>query len=190
MPIIEVRLPAGRLDPATKTDLAERLTALLIQMEGGADTEGGRGFAWVLFTEVPAGDWWIGGQTDERYVSASGRFLVHVTIPEGYMDAATKSGVQSDVTRAILAASGVPEGEPADWAHSILVVIDEVTEGNWAAGGRTISIASIADTVGLPKSGARFQWVRDYFGAKARQFGAAGYPSGVGGLLAPQASRQ
>ena len=63
------------------------------------------------------------------------------------------------------------------------VIIDEVTEGNWGAHGKTISLASIADTVGLPKNGERFQWVQAYFAAKARQFKAAGYPAGVGGLL-------
>jgi hypothetical protein len=56
MPIMEVRYPAGRLDPATKAVLAKKLTDNVIRMEGGAGTDGGRGFAWVLFTELPAGD--------------------------------------------------------------------------------------------------------------------------------------
>jgi hypothetical protein len=58
-----------------------------------------------------------------------------------------------------------------------------VTEGNWGAGGQTISLASIADKVGLPLDGDRFGWVRAYFDAKNRQFAAAGYPADVGGLL-------
>ena len=68
-------------------------------------------------------------------------------------------------------------------ATSIQVIIDEVTEGDWAAGGRTISLAHIADVVGLPKDGDRWRWVEDYFAAKARGYVAAGYPTDCGGLL-------
>ena len=74
-------------------------------------------------------------------------------------------------------------GTNGDRGASALVIIDEVTEGNWGAAGRSISLASIADSVGLPKDGARFTWVRDYFDAKARQFASAGYPADTGGLL-------
>lgn len=183
MPIMEVHLPAGRLDKTAKAELAKRLTEVLIRMEGGANTHGGRAFAWVLFTEVAEDDWWVGGSTGGEFVSPPGKFLVHVTIPEGYMNQAHKAEVQRWVTEEILAVTGAPAGS----GQSILVVIDEVTEGNWAAAGRTISLASIAGTVGLAKSGDRFAWVEAYFAAKARQFASAGYPADTGGLL-PQAS--
>jgi hypothetical protein len=64
-------------------------------------------------------------------------------------------------------------------------VVDEVTEGNWGSRGKTISLASIAETVGLPKDGERFGYVRDYFDAKARLYASAHFPSDVGGLLKP-----
>jgi phenylpyruvate tautomerase PptA (4-oxalocrotonate tautomerase family) len=72
---------------------------------------------------------------------------------------------------------------PEQAGASILVMIDEITEGNWAAAGHPISIASIAGTVGLDPAGERFAWVRAYFDAKARQRAAAGYPADAGGLL-------
>lgn len=179
MPIIDISHVQGAVNAEQKQALATRLTELLLQMEGGAKTEGGRAFASVLFRELPASDWWIGGRNDETYVSAPGRFIARVTIPEGYMSAKIKSGVQADVTAAIVACVG----SPTDLAASILVIIEEVTEGNWAAAGKTISIASIADTVGLAKDGERFAWVQAYFAAKAKQFEGAGYPSDTGGLL-------
>lgn len=179
MPIMDVRLPAGRLDKTAKAALAQRLTEVLIRMEGGADTHGGRAFAWVLFTEVAEDDWWVGGSTGGEFVAPPGKFLVHVTIPEGYMSQPHKAEVQRWVTDAILAATGAP----AAAGQSILVVIDEVTEGNWAAGGRTIGMASIAGTVGLASTGERFAWVEAYFAAKARQRAGAGYPADTGGLL-------
>ena len=148
MPIMQVYYPETALDEARKADLAQRLTDVLIAMEGGADTRGGRAFAWVLFTPVKPGDWLVGGRQDDHFVDPPGRFLVHVTIPEGYMNARHKSEVHASVNAAIMAATG--GGDAPDAGRSALVVIDEVTEGNWGAAGRTISLNSIAGTVGLP----------------------------------------
>ena len=188
MPIMNVRYRAGSLDRTAKEAMARRLTDVLIDMEGGANTRAGRAFAWILFTEIPEGDWWVGGHADNTFVSPPGAFLVNVVVPEGYMNAAHKSEVHAAVTSVI---TQVMSGSSqAGVAASVLVVIDEVTEGNWGAGGKTISLDSIADSVGLPKSGERFRWVRSYFEAKARQFASAGYPVDVGGLLASAASHR
>jgi|APCry1669193181_1035450.scaffolds.fasta_scaffold29370_3 phenylpyruvate tautomerase PptA (4-oxalocrotonate tautomerase family) len=188
MPIMNVTHPAGSLDRDAKATLAEKLTDVLIRMEGGANTEGGRGFAAVLFHPVAEDDWWVGGRTDDRFVSPSGRFLVHVTIPEGYMNAAHKSEVHSWVVEAI--AGVVAMANDAGACNSVQVVIDEVSEGNWGAGGRTISLESIAGTVGMPTDGSRFAWVRSYFSAKARQLRSFGYPDDVGGILPSMAAGQ
>jgi phenylpyruvate tautomerase PptA (4-oxalocrotonate tautomerase family) len=185
MPIMNVCYSAGDLDGTSKADLARKLTDVMIRMEGGANTKGGRAFAWVLFNEQAEGDWWAGGETGNRYVSPPGRFLVHVSIPEGYMNAAHKSEVQAWVTEAILSATAA-SGQDA--GKSIQVVLDEVPEGHWAAGGQTISLASIADSVGLSRTGSRFAWSKSYFAAKARARAAAGYPADAGGLWADQGS--
>lgn len=185
MPIMDVRCQAGGLDEATKAKLATRLTEVLIRMEGGADTRGGRAFAWVLFSELAHGDWWVGGVTDDSFVSPPGRFLVHVTIPEGYMNQAHKSEVHGWVNDAILAATGTTG--KADAGASILVVIDEVPEGNWGCAGRSISLESIADSVGLAKTSERYAWVRSYFAAKSRMLAGFAYPKDLGGLPPSQA---
>jgi phenylpyruvate tautomerase PptA (4-oxalocrotonate tautomerase family) len=171
MPIMDVRYAAGALDKAAKASLAERLTEVLIKMEGGANTLKGRAFAWVLFTEMAEDDFWVGGRTDGEFVAAPGKFLVHVTIPEGYMSASHKSEVHAWVTSAIIEATNSRDHALGD---SVLIVIDEVTEGNWGAGGKTISLDAIAEAVGQPKDGPRFRWVRSYYEAKARAFAAAG----------------
>ena len=178
MPIMDVRCAAGRLDKAAKAKLAARLTDVLIRMEGGANTRGGRAFAWVFFTEFAEEDWWIGARADAEYVSPPGKFLVHISIPEGYMNVAHKNEVHGWVAAAIAEVAG-----GAGRGGSILTIIDEVTEGNWGAAGQTISLNAIAGTVGLSTDGERFAWVRSYFAAKRRQFEAAGYPPDVGGLM-------
>ena len=183
MPIMKVTYQSGSINDAQKAALAGRLTDLMIQMEGGADTIGGRGFAWVIYDEIKSGDWWAGGRTDAQYVAPPGKFLVDIRIPEGYMNTVHKQEVVSGVNAAIMDVLGAT-GD-ANAGGSTQVIIHDVTEGNWAAGGKTISLANIAGAVGLSKSGQRFGWVRSYFAAKARQFSAAGYPSDTGGLLPP-----
>jgi len=181
MPIMQVHYPEDALDQRRKAALAQHLTDVQIAMEGGANTASGRAFASVLFSPVARGDWWVGGRVDDTFVAAPGRFLVHVTVPEGYMNAAHKSEVHAAVNAAIIDVVGGGDDQAA--GGSVLVIIDEIPEGNWGARGRTISLAQIADTVGLAKDGERFTWVRSYFDAKARQFAAAGYPGDIGGLL-------
>lgn len=181
MPIIQLQYPQGALDRDRKAALAGRLTEVMLTMEGGARTEGGIAFATVLFSEVPQGDWWTGGRADDSHVHPPGRFLARVSIPEGYMNQQHKSEVHAAVTAAVLeCAGGAPDPHRGG---SVQVIIEEIGEGNWGAGGRTISLSSIADTVGQPQDGERFKWVRAYFAAKARQFASAGYPADTGGLL-------
>ena len=185
MPIIHLHHPADVLDAARKEALAQRLTDVLLHMEGDAATSGGRGFATVIFQPVATADWWVGGTTDDTHVTPPGRYLAHVTIPEGYMNQAHKTEVHADVTRAVTDVVAPGSSSPTT---SIQVIIDEVPEGNWGAGGHTISLDHIADVVGLPKDGPRWNWVEHYFAAKSRERTAAGYPNDMGGLLEQQAS--
>jgi phenylpyruvate tautomerase PptA (4-oxalocrotonate tautomerase family) len=97
------------------------------------------------------------------------------------MSARHNSDVHAAVNAAILEVMG--HASDPDCGARILVVIDEVTEGNWGAGAETISLAAIAETVGLPKDGDRFAWVHAYFDTKARQYAAARFPADTGGLL-------
>jgi phenylpyruvate tautomerase PptA (4-oxalocrotonate tautomerase family) len=48
MPVLQVYFPAGSLIDERKAALAQRLTDVLLTMEGGAKTHGGRAFATVL----------------------------------------------------------------------------------------------------------------------------------------------
>ncbi|MEN4918154.1 tautomerase family protein [Achromobacter spanius] len=179
MPVIQLYHAKGVLNPTSKNLMGKRLTEVLLTMEGGARTPGGVAFASVLFTEVPAEDWWVGGTTDGTHLSAPGRLIARVSIPEGYMSQAHKSEVHALVHAAMMESLGATNAE----GSGALVIIEEVIEGNWGAGGHTISLASIAQTVGLAKDGERYQWVQAYFQAKARQFAAAHYPPDTGGLL-------
>lgn len=178
MPIMDVRYAAGALDATAKANLARRLTEVLIQMEGGANTPAGRAFAWVFFTAFAAEDVWVGGEATETRTGAAGRFLVNIFIPEGYMNVAHKDEVHAWVAAAIAGATGAtPPG------NGILTVINEVTEGNWGHAGHPISLESIASAVGQAADGPRMHWSRAYFAAKARAMTAARFPADTGGML-------
>lgn len=183
MPIMNVRHAAGSLDTVSKAALAERLTNVLVQMEGGADTDSGRAFAWVCFSEFAEDDLWIAGRP--KVASEVGpTFLVHISVPEGYMNRAHKNEVHAWVASAIAGALGMVAPE-----LRILTIIDEVTEGNWGTLGLPISLESIAVAVGQPENGQRLGWARSYFAAKARAVTAAGFPTDMGGLP-PSMSRE
>src|SRR5208282_3581082 len=126
MPIMKVTYQSGSMSDAQKAALAGRLTDLMIQMEGGADTFGGRSFAWVIYDEIKQGDWWAGGRTDAEYVAPPGKFLVDVRIPEGYMNLTHKQEVQSGVNAALMDVLGAMGN--AKSGGSAQVVIHDVTE--------------------------------------------------------------
>lgn len=177
MPIMEVRHIAGALDRAQKAALAGKLTEVMIKMEGGANTHGGRAFATVLFTCTAVEDWWVGGVEDDTYVSPPGRFIVNIWIPEGYMNITHKNEVHAWVVAAITETLGCKEP-----GNSILTVINEVIEGNWGNAGHPISLETISATVGQTKDSPRVRWSSDYFKAKARIMALGGYPADTGGL--------
>lgn len=179
-PIMDVHYATGSLDAASKAVLAERLTDVPIQMEGGANTDGGRAFAWVCFSKFAETDLWIAGRTNVA-LETRPAFLVHVVIPEGYMNSGHKNEVHAWVASAIAYATGA-----APSRLRILTVVDEVTEGNWGSSGLPLSLLSIAIAVGLSDNGPRLEWSHSYFAAKARAVAvavaAAGFPVDMGGL--------
>ena len=180
MPIMDVPYAAGSSRQGRPRRLSQRsLTDVLIRMEGGANTPGGRGFAWVFFTAFAGGrlvDRRRGAATMSRRPENSSSISA---IPEGYMNYRPQErGPRLGRKAAITEVAGVSEP-----GRSVLTVIDEVTEGNWGNAGRPISLESIAATVGQSKQGARLAWSRSYFEAKARAMAAAAYPKDAGGLF-------
>ena len=114
MPIIQVQHRRSSLDAGQKAAIAARLTELLLQMEGGARTEGGKAFATVIFNPVDDADWWVGGRNDGHFVQPPGAFLVTVSIPEGYMNQAHKNEVHAGATAALTQVLA-PEQELPAW---------------------------------------------------------------------------
>jgi 4-oxalocrotonate tautomerase family enzyme len=133
MPMINVTMPKGALTAEQRSELTEKLTSELLKIEG-VDNEASRSIAWVLFHEVQPGSWAVGGKFDDTYVPEGGRFLTVVSVPSGGLYA---PGKKEDIARAVHAAFrevlGLSEETGVRWAP--WVIVDDVPDGNWGAGG-------------------------------------------------------
>ncbi|WP_085338498.1 tautomerase family protein [Aquidulcibacter paucihalophilus] len=59
MPLIQISVPAGSLDAATKAKMIELVTDASVTAEG---IPAARQFTWVHINEVPDGGWGMGGR--------------------------------------------------------------------------------------------------------------------------------
>jgi hypothetical protein len=87
------------------------LTHELLVIEG-VDNDASRSIAWVMFHEVNAEQWAVGGRFDDHYVPEGGRFLVLVSVPLGGLFA---RGKKDDVAGSLSKCHGVP-GVRIGWA--------------------------------------------------------------------------
>lgn len=179
MPLMTVEYPAGELSLEQKQGLAEDLTHVILQIEGGVDTPASRSIAWVRFKEIEAADWFIGGVNDGAHVSASGRFLIELNVPEGSMDQGRKSDCHKAITAAVLTAKGVADANGS--ARSVWIQIFEWPEGHLATSGRTSSLLGIARLAGIPADHPLLAFPRAYFAAKDRWYDQVEYPKGTAG---------
>lgn len=174
MPLMTVDYPEGALSHQQKDALAEELTRVVLEIEGGADTPATRSIAWVRFRSVPREDWYVGGTSGDTYVSVAGKFLVELNVPEGSMDQGRKSAAHRAITESFLRVTGTQGTEGA--GRSVWVQIFEWPEGHLAAGGRTASIFGIAKFADIPLDGQRMTFTRAYFDAKDRWYDAHNFP--------------
>lgn len=179
MPLITVEYPEGALLQDQKDALAEEMTHVLLQIEGGADTPEGRSIAWVRFRPIAAADWYIGGTTDRKYVSAAGKFLIELNVPEGSMDQARKSEAHHAINNAFLRVTGTADEKGA--ARSVWIQIFEWPEGHFATSGRTASLLGIAKLVGKSVDDPLLTFSRAYFDAKDRWYDAHDFPKETAG---------
>jgi phenylpyruvate tautomerase PptA (4-oxalocrotonate tautomerase family) len=146
MPIIDLTYPAGTFTPDERTALVDELTTTLLRAERAPDTEFFRNITWT-FVHEPA------------EVLAAGRpvgeptFRVGVTVPAGALSERRKQELVTEATRVVSSAAGLSEAD----GLRVWVLISEVPEGNWAAGGNII----------------RFEQLRQYAAQERERPGAA-----------------
>ena len=174
MPMVTVDCPAGQLSIAQKADLAEELTRVLLEIEGGGDTPFGRAGSWVRFLESDRADWFVGGVNDDSYVSTSGLFLVELNVPEGLLDQERISLAHKATNAAIGRVTGA--GTEAKATGSVWIQLIEWPDGHLAVAGRTTALFGIARLAGHRSDHPVLTFPRAYFVAKERWYRAHDFP--------------
>ncbi|MFD3311647.1 4-oxalocrotonate tautomerase family protein [Streptomyces sp. NPDC058694] len=141
MPMIRLTAPANALTEEGRASVQRELTSVLLRWEGAPDTAFFRAQAWSYLTELPR-EAQVTAEDDEP------RFLVEVTVPQGALSERRKAGLVEDVTRTVLNAAGLPQGE----ALRVWVLIHQQPDGTWGAGG---SVVRYADLVALARDGKK-----------------------------------
>jgi phenylpyruvate tautomerase PptA (4-oxalocrotonate tautomerase family) len=145
MPLIEATLSKGLLTAKARAALADDLAGAVLRAEGASDTPRSRALSWVFVNEAPEGTWSVKGTPP-----LGPRVLVRITVPDWSLSKARRRKVGRDVHRVLSTHLGRPLGLEEAW-----VLIHEVPEGNWNAGGQDISAGPLGAHMGIKPTRAR-----------------------------------
>lgn len=129
MPMIDLTVQKGVLEPETREALLEELATVLLRAERAPDTEFFRSITWTYAHEIEAAALAVGGRP-----GGEPRFRVEITVPEGALSERRKGELVSAATSAVLRAAGLDESQ----GLRVWTIIREVPEGNWGAAGQVI----------------------------------------------------
>lgn len=134
MPMLDVYIPDGALQPVAEAALLNRITEILVRHEGFDPADPvTRSVSW-LWLHRPAGVY-VGGA-----LADAPRYKVVPSVPEGQLDEHKRASVIAEVTEAIL------DAENGAWprdASRIWVFPTEIPEGHWGGWGQIRPLATI-----------------------------------------------
>lgn len=134
MPIFEITYPEGALEPDAREQLLEDLTTALLRAERAPDTEFFRNVTWSYIHELPASHVRAAGKAVDKPT-----FRIDVTTPQGALSDRRRQELTVEATRLVREAAGIPEEE----ALRVWVLMHEVAEGSWGAGGNVIQFEQL-----------------------------------------------
>ncbi len=136
MPVFELTYPKGALEPEARAQLLEDLTTALLRAERAPDTEFFRNVTWSFVHELPTDSVLAAGRPVEKPT-----FKVDVTTPQGALSDRRREELVDAATRLVREAAGIPEEE----ALRVWVLMHEVAEGSWGAGGHVIRFEQLRE---------------------------------------------
>ena len=134
MPLIDVFYPAGTFTPEARDALCDELTTVMLRAERAPETEFFRDITWIHVHEQPEGTMLEAGRPVDRPV-----FRVQVTVPQGALSERRKAELVSEATRVVSEAAGLSEAD----GIRVWVIINEVPDGNWGAGGQVVQFEQL-----------------------------------------------
>jgi phenylpyruvate tautomerase PptA (4-oxalocrotonate tautomerase family) len=145
MPLVRITYPRGALTRAQKSRIAADLTEIVLDAEVDAVTDAGRMVTVVHFNEAAADDWAVGGHLRSAAESGPNHFIVDLIVLQGLLEGARASDAHRRVTAAFQKAFG--EGGDPLLPLRVWVLVHEVREGSWGAGGMTVSALDVAQFI-------------------------------------------
>lgn len=152
MPLVRITCPRGALTAEQKQQLATELTTIVLEAEVDAVTEAGRMVTVVHFNEADAENWAVGGTLRSAAADPPTHFIVDLVVLEGLLEGARRSDAHRRVTEAFQQVCG---GSDPMLPMRVWVLVHEVREGSWGAGGMTVSALDVASFISADLSDAR-----------------------------------
>jgi len=145
MPLVRITYPRGALTPEQKRQIAGALTEIVLDVEVDAVTDAGRMVTVVHFNEAAADDWAVGGQLRSTAAGAPNHFIVDLIVLEGLLEGARRSDAHRRVTDVFRHAFG--ENADPMLPLRVWVLVHDVREGGWGAGGYAVSALDVAQFI-------------------------------------------
>ncbi len=146
MPMFDLTLPAGALEPSALAELVEGITTALLHWEGAPDNPASRALAWGFVHELPEGAINVGGEPVELPF-----YRVFLTVPHGTpgihgpLNEPRRNKLVRQVTELVLAAEGCSDVDKH--GSRVWCMIREQPDGFWGASGRIFRMTDIAAIV-------------------------------------------
>lgn len=147
--MLSVEFPDRQLPGELRATLARALTEVLLVVYGGR-TAAALCMATIRLQPVPEGQWWVGGRADDGFVAPTGSFVARLNVPAGFLSPAQKRYLHDAITDTIVRVAGAQQ---AFRGSSIVVLIDEVPDGNGAWAGQPRDLDDFARMLGLDGDG-------------------------------------
>jgi phenylpyruvate tautomerase PptA (4-oxalocrotonate tautomerase family) len=138
VPVFELTYPEGALEPDARAQLLDDLTTALLRAERAPETQFFRDITWSYVHELPAGSVLAAG----RPVDQRPTFKLDVTTPEGALSDRRRAELVGAATKLISEAAGIAKD---DTLQRVWVLMHEVTDGQWGAGGEVIRFEKLRE---------------------------------------------
>ncbi len=160
--------PRGALSAAQKREIAASLTEIVLDAEVDAVTTAGRMVTVVHFNEVAPDDWAVGGEMrSPADAGAPNHFIVDLVVLQGLLEGTRKSDAHRRVTEAFQKAFG--EGADPMLPLRVWVLVHELREGSWGAGGQTVSAMDVAQFINSDLDAGRREEIATSIAKQLRQ---------------------
>jgi phenylpyruvate tautomerase PptA (4-oxalocrotonate tautomerase family) len=135
MPKLDLTIPEDSLPADDRGELARDLGTALLRAEGAPDTDFFRSITWAHVHALP------GAAIQTPDGEADPHAVVDITVPSGALSDRRKGLLVEETTKLVLDATGWGD----DAALRVWTIINEVPDGNWAAGGQIIRFEQLRE---------------------------------------------